>query len=57
MNRVTKATVINTSKPKAKAATYSALSKTADSNRAAASAVLLLLRIAILGAVHLNEMV
>lgn len=56
MNQVTKAVVTNTSKSMAKTVTYSALPKTADSNWTAASAVLLLLRIAILGTVHLYEM-
>lgn len=55
MGKVTKATVSNTSISKAKTATYSALPKTADSNWTAASTVLRLLRIAILGAVHLVD--
>ncbi len=53
MRKVTKATFANTSISKAKTSTYSALPKTADCNWTAASTVLLLLRIAILGAVHL----
>ncbi len=57
VNQPTKATAANTSKPKAKTATYPALPKSTDGYRSATSTVILLLRIAILGAVHLNEMV